>query len=78
MKSKTMNFVSQLLFTCYLFSCFVHRVIRLRTELTKKKERGNMSSGVAINLMGRLTKTHTHSLVSVPGSLGGIWESQRP
>ena len=28
-----------------------------------------MSSGVAINLMGGLTKTHTHSLASVPGSL---------
>ena len=33
-----------------------------------------MSSGIAINLMGGLTKTHTHSLASVPGSLGGIWE----
>ena len=32
-----------------------------------------MSSGVAINLMGGLTKLHTHSLASEPGSLVVRW-----
>ena len=56
-----------LLFIVSLFSCF-DRQVRLRNEITKKE----VLRQLLISMDG-LTKTHTHSLASEPGSLVVRW-----